>query len=132
MLKNSSVSIAKNRLRTLVISDRVQCTPSAYEHICKDLYETLSKYMELTEDDFQVEINRSQIVIKIAGEENVRSHRFTKPYKFKKLQIWNRNTCRDFVCSGYFSCRQCKGITSEQTDSWCYHRLYCNDCCFLN
>ena len=57
MLKNSSVSIAKNRLRT------------AYEHICKDLYETLSKYMELTEDDFQVEINRSQIVIKIAGEE---------------------------------------------------------------
>ena len=40
-----------------------------YEHICKDLYETLSKYMELTEDDFQVEINRSQIVIKIAGEE---------------------------------------------------------------
>ena len=57
MLKNSSVSIAKNRLRTLVISDRVQCTPSAYEH------------MELTEDDFQVEINRSQIVIKIAGEE---------------------------------------------------------------
>ena len=68
MLKNSSVSIAKNRLRTLVISDRVQCTPSA-EHICKDLYETLSKYMELTEDDFQVEINRSQIVIKIAGEE---------------------------------------------------------------
>ena len=61
MLKNSSVSIAKNRLRTLVIS--------AYEHICKDLYETLSKYMELTEDDFQVEINRSQIVIKIAGEE---------------------------------------------------------------
>ena len=54
MLKNSSVSIAKNRLRTLVISDRVQCTPSAYEHICKDLYETLSKYMELTEDDFHV------------------------------------------------------------------------------
>ena len=53
----------------VVISDRVQCTPSAYEHICKDLYETLSKYMELTEDDFQVEINRSQIVIKIAGEE---------------------------------------------------------------
>ena len=34
-----------------------------------DLYQTLSKYVELTEDDFQVEINRSQIVIRIAGEE---------------------------------------------------------------
>mgnify|MGYP004468162331 FL=1 len=69
MLKNSSVSIAKDRLKALVVSDRVQCTPSAYEHICKDLYETLSKYMEITEENFQVEINRSQIVIKIAGEE---------------------------------------------------------------
>ena len=35
----------------------------------KDLYQTLSKYVELTEDNFQVEINRSQIVIRIAGEE---------------------------------------------------------------
>lgn len=69
MLKNSSVSIAKDRLKALIVSDRVQCTPSAYDHICRDLYQTLSKYMELTEDDFQVEINRSQIVIKITGEE---------------------------------------------------------------
>lgn len=69
MLKNSSVSIAKNRLKALVVSDRVQCTPSVYDHICRDLYLTLSKYMELTEEDFQVEINRSQIVIKITGEE---------------------------------------------------------------
>ena len=69
MLKSSSVSIAKNRLRALVVSDRVQCTPSVYDHICRDLYQTLSKYVELTEDDFQVEINRSQIVIRIAGEE---------------------------------------------------------------
>ena len=60
MLKSSSVSIAKNRLRALVVSDRVQCTPSVYDHICRDLY---------TEDNFQVEINRSQIVIRIAGEE---------------------------------------------------------------
>ena len=69
MLKSSSVSIAKNRLRALVVSDRVKCTPSVYDHICRDLYQTLSKYVELTEDDFQVEINRSQIVIRIAGEE---------------------------------------------------------------
>ena len=71
MLKSSSVSIAKNRLRALVVSDRVQCTPSVYDHICRDLYQTLSKYVELTEDNFQVEINRSQIVIRIAGEETL-------------------------------------------------------------
>ena len=37
MLKSSSVSIAKNRLRALVVSDRVQCTPSVYDHICREL-----------------------------------------------------------------------------------------------
>ena len=69
MLNRSSVAIAKERLKALVVSDRVSCTPAVYDNICRELYEALSKYMELTEDDFQVEINRSQIVIKIAGEE---------------------------------------------------------------
>ena len=69
MLKSSSVSIAKNRLRALVVSDRVQCIPADDLQSCWDFYQTLSKYVELTEDNFQVEINRSQIVIRIAGEE---------------------------------------------------------------
>ena len=47
MLKSSSVSIAKNRLRALVVSDRVQCTPSVYDHICRDLYQTLSNTWNL-------------------------------------------------------------------------------------
>lgn len=68
MLKRSSVSIAKNRLKALVTSDRVNCFPSAYDDIRRDLFEALSKYMEITEDDFQVEINRTQIVITFIGE----------------------------------------------------------------
>ena len=55
MLRKSSVSIAKNRLKALVTSDRVFCTPDAYDNICRELYESLSKYMELTEEDFQGE-----------------------------------------------------------------------------
>lgn len=69
MLRKSSVSIAKNRLKALVTSDRVFCTPDAYDNIYRELYESLSKYMELTEEDFQVEINRTQVVITFAGEE---------------------------------------------------------------
>lgn len=69
MLKKSSVSIAKNRLKVLVTSDRVQCAPAAYDNICRELYRALSKYMELTEDEFDVEITRTHILIKIAGEE---------------------------------------------------------------
>ncbi|MFR5584656.1 MAG: cell division topological specificity factor MinE [[Clostridium] scindens] len=55
--------------KALATSDRVFCTPDAYDNICRELYESLSKYMELTEEDFQVEINRTQVVITFAGEE---------------------------------------------------------------
>lgn len=69
MLRKSSVSIAKDRIKALIISDRVHCTPGAYENICRELYSSLSKYMELTEDDFRVDINRTQVIITFAGEE---------------------------------------------------------------
>lgn len=42
MLKKSSVFVAKNRLKALVTSDRVKCTPDSYDKICRELYETLS------------------------------------------------------------------------------------------
>lgn len=69
MLRKSSVSIAKDRIRALIISDRVHCAPDAYENICRELYGSLSKYMELTEDYFRVDINRTQVIITFAGEE---------------------------------------------------------------
>lgn len=69
MLRKSSVSIAKDRIKALIISDRVHCMPDAYENICRELYSSLSKYMELTEDDFRVDINRTQVIITFAGEE---------------------------------------------------------------
>ena len=41
------------------------------KEICRELYGALSKYkyMELTEDNFQVEINRTQVIITFLGEE---------------------------------------------------------------
>ena len=69
MLKKSSVAVAKNRLKMLVTSDRVSCAPDDYDNICRELYQCLSKYMELTEDDFKVDICRTHILITIAGDE---------------------------------------------------------------
>lgn len=68
MSKKSSVSIAKSRIRTLITSDRMQCSTITYETIYKELYETLAKYIEFTEDDFDVVIDRHQIIITFAGE----------------------------------------------------------------
>ena len=61
MLKKSSVSVAKSRLKLLIVSDRISCSPAEYE--------TLSKYLELTEDNFHVEIYRTHIFISYVGEE---------------------------------------------------------------
>lgn len=69
MSKKSSVYIAKNRLKHLLTSDRVSVIPDSYDTICNELYYVLSKYMEITKDDFYVEINRTHIIIKFSGEE---------------------------------------------------------------
>lgn len=68
MLKSSSVSVAKDRLKTLITSDRVKCAPEEYENIRRDLYRSLSRYMELTEDNFSIEICRTYILIQFAGD----------------------------------------------------------------
>ena len=68
MSKKSSVNIAKSRIRTLITYDRMQCSAVTYEILYKELYEALAKYIEFTEDDFKVVIDRQQIIITFAGE----------------------------------------------------------------
>ena len=68
MLKKSSVSVAKSRLKLLIVSDRISCSPAEYENISRDLFQTLSKYLELTEDNFHVDITRTCIKIDFSGE----------------------------------------------------------------
>ena len=50
MLKKSSVSVAKSRLKLLIVSDRISCSPAEYENISRDLFQTLSKYLELNSE----------------------------------------------------------------------------------
>ena len=47
-MNSPSVSVAKERLKNLLVSDRIQCAPDAVDRLSKDLYYTVSKYMEIT------------------------------------------------------------------------------------
>ena len=47
-MHHSSVRIAKERLKSLLVSDRVQCQPDTYELLCGELYHTIGKYMKIT------------------------------------------------------------------------------------
>ena len=66
----ASVYVAKARLKNLLISDRMQCAPDAVDRLSKDLYNTVSKYVEITPENFNVEITRTDIHIRYTGEKN--------------------------------------------------------------
>lgn len=68
MGSTSSVKIAKERLKTLLTADRINCTPDTAEKLSMDIYHTVSKYMEVSPEDFEVRITRSDIHIKYTGE----------------------------------------------------------------
>ena len=65
--KNSSVSIAKDRLKLLLISYRANCTPDTMEKLRDELYVTVSKYIEIAPDAFDVSVSQSDIFIKLTG-----------------------------------------------------------------
>ena len=54
-----SVAIAKDRLKNLLMSDRIQCT--------QDMT-VIAKYMELDPEKVTIEITRNDIHIKYTGE----------------------------------------------------------------
>ena len=68
--KTSSVFIAKDRLKMLLVSDRVNCTPDALEKIKLELYKTISKYIDVAPQDFNVQISRTNIHITLRGEDS--------------------------------------------------------------
>ena len=61
-----SVTIAKDRLRNLLITDRIQCTPDMIEFLTSDLYQTI----EISPEQFDVKITRTDIHIKYTGEKH--------------------------------------------------------------
>ena len=64
----SSVLIAKDRLKALLLSDRMNCTPDILEKMEVDLYRTISKYVNVEAYKFHVCMTRNHIYITLRGE----------------------------------------------------------------
>ena len=54
--KKSSCQVAKDRLKILLISDRVNCSPEIMEQIKTDLTKVISKYMMIDESHMEIQI----------------------------------------------------------------------------
>lgn len=54
--KKSSSSIAKDRLKLLLVSDRAKCSPEIMEKIKNDIINVISKYMEIDTEGLDIQI----------------------------------------------------------------------------
>lgn len=54
--RKSSCQIAKDRLKILLISDRVSCSPEVMELIKADITKVISKYMKIDAGNMDIQI----------------------------------------------------------------------------
>ena len=55
--RKSSCQVAKDRLKILLISDRVNCSPEVMDLIKTDIAKVISKYMKIDTENMDTQIN---------------------------------------------------------------------------
>ena len=55
--RKSSCQVAKDRLKILLISDRVNCSPEVMDLIKTDIAKVISKYMKIDTENMDIQIN---------------------------------------------------------------------------
>lgn len=56
--RKSSGSIAKDRLKLVLVSDRANCSPDLMEQIKNDIIQVLSKYVEIDVEGLDIKIDQ--------------------------------------------------------------------------
>ena len=56
--KKSSSELAKDRLKVLLISDRINCSPEMMDMIRADISKVISKYMKIDAESVEVQITK--------------------------------------------------------------------------
>ena len=59
--KKKSKDIAKDRLKILLISDRINCSPEMMELIKKDIAKVLSRYIQIDPGKMEIEVSKRKI-----------------------------------------------------------------------
>ncbi len=59
--RKKSREIAKDRLKILLISDRVNCSPEMMEMIKNDITKVISKYMKIDAQSMEIQISKQGV-----------------------------------------------------------------------
>lgn len=58
--KKSSGSVAKDRLKLVLVSDRANCSPELMEQIKNDIINVISKYVEIDAEGLDIKIAQTE------------------------------------------------------------------------
>ncbi len=58
--KNSSKNVAKDRLKLVLVHDRVNCSSQVLEMLKTDIIKVISNYMEIDNDELDIQITQTQ------------------------------------------------------------------------
>ncbi|MBP3701944.1 MAG: cell division topological specificity factor MinE [Lachnospiraceae bacterium] len=56
----ASGSVAKDRLKLVLVSDRAGCSPEIMEALKNDIIQVISKYMEIDTDNLNIQITQTE------------------------------------------------------------------------
>ncbi|HMA59842.1 MAG TPA: cell division topological specificity factor MinE [Halanaerobiales bacterium] len=56
----SSKNVAKERLQFILVQDRIKLSPSEMESLKKDLLKVMKKYVDVDDQEIEMEINREE------------------------------------------------------------------------
>ena len=59
--KKSSGSVAKDRLKLVLVSDRANCSPEIMEQMKNDIIQVISKYMEIDMEGLDIKISQTVV-----------------------------------------------------------------------
>lgn len=58
--KKSSGSVAKDRLKLVLVSDRANCSPEIMEQIKNDIIKVISRYVEIDAEGLDIRITQTE------------------------------------------------------------------------
>ena len=61
--KNKSSEVAKDRLKLVLIHDRMDCSTEVQEMMRADILEVISKYVDIDKDELSIEISNKEYEI---------------------------------------------------------------------
>lgn len=79
--RKRSKDVAKDRLKILLISDRVSCSPEMMEMIKSDIAKVISKYMKIDAGNMDIQISKT----------SAKGGRGTRPTLYANIPILDLN-----------------------------------------